>query len=70
MWELIKELRKAPYIIIFVMLLGAYAPIELTRVWILNSWRYYGGWYYIAETVLMWICYLSIIPLLVWRLRK
>ena len=57
--------------IALVMFLGAYPIIELTRM-IIFYWRHIDTGFVgvgIGEIIIMWILYLSIIPILRWRLK-
>ena len=61
--------------IALVMFLGAYPIIELTRVIVISEFiRHIHTdeiplWQFGLEIGLMWVVYLSIIPILYWRLK-
>ena len=74
-----EELRKTRYvvaIIALVMLLAAYSIVELTRIIVILEFIQHIHtdeiplWQFGLEIGLMWVLYLSIIPLLYWRLRR
>jgi len=55
--------------ILAVLLLQSYATLELSRVvWL--YWQQYGGVKFIAEIVMLLLCYLLLIPILVWRTKE
>lgn len=57
-------------LIILIMLLAFYPILELTRL-VLEYEKHYPGYTPVARTEItsMWILYLIIVPLLIWRLK-
>ena len=56
--------------ILFIMLLVLTPIVELTRVVVLYGKEYGFEMAFIWEIIFYWVCYLSIIPLLHWELRR